>query len=199
MDIHGNINLKGNQLKEAALPIETAFPENPSPGRFCFVKNVLYFCTELAGGLPVWVPLTEQITMKRFVQREPALEWTIAHNLNTNPVVVQVYDGDGKWILPDQIISNEINLVTVTFATPMIGTVIVMRGASEGTSQESVPYTAEFVDQSVWVVNHGLGFNPFIQCVIGTNVAQPESIVHNSLMQSTVTWSSPQTGSVRCN
>ncbi len=199
MKIHGNLDFLGiGSLLQAGFGVETNFPADPQPGRTVFKDSVLYFCTEILGGLPVWVPLTQTLTMLRWTQSVAALEWTIEHNLNTNAVFVQVYDGDGKWIMPDSILTNELNQVTVAFNTPMVGTVIIMRGQTEGAPQPLTAFEQSFTNSDTWVVNHQLGYNPIIRVIVGTNEVQPESIVFNSTMQATITFSTPQTGSVRC-
>jgi len=198
MDMHGNLNLMGNQLQAAAFAPETDFPLNPTPGRTCFRQGTLYFCTEILGGLPVWVPISAQITMVRYTQPTAQLEWTIPHTLNMSSVLVQVYDVNGKWIVPDAIMTDQINQVTVSFNTPTAGTAIIMRGETEGSPQPLIAFEEDFSNLDTWVVNHQLGYNPIITCIVGTNVVQPQSVVHNSTMQATVTFSAPQTGSVRC-
>lgn len=198
MELHGNLNLLENDLIGAVFGIEQNFPANPRPGRFCFKDKVLYLCTELAGGLPVWVPLTQQLTMQKHIQTTAALEWTINHQLNTSDVLVQVYDSDGKWIVPDAINASVFNQVTVSFNMPMTGVVIVQRGVEEGSAPPLIAFEADFTNSTTWVVPHNLGYNPIIRVIIDGREVQPQSIVHDSTMQATITFSSPQTGSVRC-
>lgn len=197
MDIHGNINMRDNELQQAVVGIDLNFPANPVPGRLVFKDKILYICTENEG-LPVWVPMTKTLSMQKHTQTTDALEWTFAHGLNTNSVFVQVYDEDGKWIIPDSININTFNQVTVGFSMPIKGTMIVMRGESEGSPQPLVAHEQSFTNQTVWVVTHALGYNPIVRVIVGTNEVQPLSIVYDNTMQATVTFSSPQSGSVRC-
>jgi hypothetical protein len=198
MEVHGNFDMCGNNLINAGLGIDSNFPADPQPGRFVFINAVLYLCTEIAGGLPVWVPLTKTISMERWTQTVAALEWTIPHGLNMSTVFVQVFDADGKWIIPDAIITSVLNQVTVTFSTPMIGTAILQRGETEGAAPELVAYEQSFSTTTTWVVEHHLGYNPIIRVIVGTNEVQPRSIVQNSTMQATVTFDTPQAGTVGC-
>lgn len=201
MEHHGNIDLLGKgMLVAASIQAETNFPSDPQPGRFVFKEDegVLYFCVEIAGGLPIWVPLTKPRSMVRWTQSVAALEWTIPHDLNMSAVFVQVYDDNGRWVIPDQIITEEINQVTVTFSTPIVGTAVIMRGETEGAAQPLIAFEQAFVNSDTWVVNHGLGYNPNTRIIIGFNEVQPLNIVHNSLNQLTVTFTNPQSGSVRC-
>lgn len=198
MDIHGNINLRNNSIINLLIATDENFPAVPRPGQVVFKDKILYICTELLGDLPVWVPMTKSIEMYRFTQSTAAIEWVVEHNLNMNTVFVQVYDENGRWIVPDYISTSVFNRVSIGFNTPMIGTVIIMRGETLGAAPPIFAFDQEFVAQSVWVVNHSLGYNPIVRVIVGTHEVQPQSIVYDSNMQLTVTFSSPQTGSVRC-
>lgn len=198
MDIKGNLNFGGNQMQNVAIAIDTNFPANPQPGRLVFKDKVFYICTSIDGDLPVWVPLTKQLTMQIYKQTTAALEWTIPHDLNLNAVFVQVYDENGKWVIPDYIDTSVMNQVTVGFNTPMIGTAIIQRGETEGSPQPLYAYEQSFTNSNTWIVTHMLGHNPIIRVIVGNNEVQPLNISYDSTMQATVTFSSPQTGSVRC-
>lgn len=198
MDVHGDLNMRGNKLVQAGFKLETNFPSSPTPGSTVFKDDTLYFCTQIVGGLPVWVPLTKTIEMVRIAVPVPALEWTLPHNLQTNMPFVQIYDANGRWILPDSINSSLVSQVTVAFGLPTAGTAILQRGSTEGSVPVVVAYTQSFNNLSTWVVDHSLGYNPITRVMIGTNEVQPQSIVHNSVMRLTVTFSSPQSGVVRC-
>jgi hypothetical protein len=198
MDIHGDLDLRQNGLRNAVLPPELNFPAVPKPGLLVFKDKVLYICTDTVDGLPVWVPMTKPLQMVRFTQATPQIEWQITHGLNMNTVFVQVYDDQGKWVIPDSISVVSDTQVVVGFNTPIAGTAVVMRGETEGAPNTVLAFDQAFTNLSSWVVNHQLGYNPIVRVIIGTNEVQPQSIVYNSTMQLTVTFSSPQTGSVRC-
>jgi hypothetical protein len=198
MEIKGNLNFGGNKMQNVAIAIDSNFPADPEPGRMVFKDRVLYICTAIEDDLPVWVPMTKQLNMAVHKQAEPALEWTFNHGLNINAVFAQVYDEDGKWVIPDVINTSVMNQVTVGFSMPIKGTLIVQRGETEGSAQPITAYEQSFTNLDTWVIPHMLGHNPIIRVIIGTNEVQPLSIVHDSTMQATVTFSKPQTGSVRC-
>lgn len=198
MEINGNLNMKGNELRGAGLGIDTGFPLTPKPGRFAFVDGVAYICGELDAGLPAWIPISNQRQMKNHTQAVAALEWTIQHDLNQNSVFVQVYGLDGNMVVPDSINTSETDKVTIRFSIPVAGRALVMRGEEDGTAPPVVAFEQGFVDLDVWVVNHQLGYNPIIRVIVGNQEVQPTSIVHNSTMQATVTFSGPRSGSVRC-
>lgn len=197
MDVHGSFNLQDNQLMRCVIEAETGFPADPKSGRFSFINKVLYFCID-AVGLPVWVPLTKSLSMEKYVQNTPALEWTINHDLNISLPLVQVYDASGKWIVPDEIDCSVFNRVLIKFNTPIAGSAVIMRGELDGAAPPIIAYENDYTDLSVWVVSHNLGYNPAINCYVDNELVQPQSIVHNSTTQATVTFSANTTGSVRC-
>lgn len=199
MKVHGNLDFGGKgKLIRAGLQ-DSDFPTNPSEGELLFKDKRVYICVKVLGGLPFWVPLTQEINTVRYDQTTPALEWTIDHNMGVNLGFIQIYDTNGFQILPSDIDASRENRAIISFAVPTAGTALFMYGAElMGNEHQSAAYTNTYTNQAVWVVNHGLGFNPAITVIVDNYVVQPESIVHNSLMQSTVTFSSPQSGSVRC-
>jgi hypothetical protein len=198
VEVHGSLDLKGNDLIGAVFGLEDNFPTDPRPGRFMMKGKVLYLCIEIADGVPVWVPLTRQITMLKFTQESAALEWTISHNLNVSIALVQVFDADGNVVIPNNINCTTLNQVTITFGLPTAGFAIIQRGEVDGATPPLYAFETSFSNSDTWVINHNLGYNPTIQCYIGQDMVQPVSIVHNSLNQSTVTFSTAKTGSVRC-
>ncbi len=200
MDMHGNIDMMGvGALKRVSIAIEQNLPSDPSPGRFVMLPDkVVYVCVEIEGDLPVWVPITRPRTMVRWTQNVAALEWTIPHDLAISRPLIQCFDADGKVIIPDSIIATDIDQVTIAFNTPMVGTVILMRGETEGSAQPLIAFEAGFSDSDEWVINHQLGYNPSITVIIGQNVVQPQSITYTDVNHATVTFSSPHSGSVRC-
>lgn len=198
MEVHGNFQMRGNKLENTGFVLETNFPAVPTPGHVTFKDNILYLCAKIAGGLPVWVPLTKTLEMIRWAQSVAALEWTIPHNLNTSTPFVQVYDANGQWIMPDTINASVAGQITIGFSTPTSGVAILQRGATEGLAPEVIAYTQDFNNLSTWVVPHNLGYNPITRIIVGGNEVQPQSIVHDSTTQLTITFSAPQTGTVRC-
>lgn len=198
MDFAGNIHLLNNGLvKNLAVQVDNDFPINPVAGSFCFRNQILYICVDISS-LPVWIPLTKPLEMKRYVQVTTALEWTITHNLNISPVFVQVFDSTGQWILPDYIDCSNINNVLIGFNTPVAGTAIIMRGEVDGGAQPTISYEQSYTNQATWVVNHNLGYNPIINCFVGGQQVQPSNITYNTTMLATVSFSSARTGYVRC-
>lgn len=200
MRVLGNLNMDGNAIQQMRIDPETGFPASPTPGRILFheEQRTLYICAEIAGGLPIWVPCAQVKDMYRHAQNSPAIEWVVEHNLNMAPVMIQVYDDTGEWVIPDKIISTDVNQTVVRFSTPTAGTAVALRGEQFGSRASDVAFSAEFTNSDEWIVNHGLGRNPDIKVYVGDRQVQPQSIVHNSTMQATITFTSPQTGTAVC-
>ena len=198
MDIYGDVNLKSNTLSNFILAAETDFPAIPQAGRMLFKNKKLYFCVEVANGLPVWIPLSGEINMYVHSQTTASDNWVINHGLGIATVMVQVLDDQNRTILPDYVSCDEVNTAYVSFSTPQTGKAIVVAGSLSGSPKAPIAYTQEFTNSTTWVVTHGLGYNPEISVFIGGNMVQPLSIVHNSMVQATVTFSTPQSGYVRC-
>ena len=198
MKHYGDIDLNQNQLMNAVIPTSTGFPAVPVVGQLVFMNKKLYICTEIQSGLPAWVPMTQEIDSFVYQQSSAATAWTINHNLNAATVFVQVYDNNGHMLIPDYIDVSVFNQVTVMFSAAQAGTAVIMLGSLSGSPKEVIAYTNSYTNLSVWVVNHNLGYYPEINCYVGGELVQPLSIVNNSTSQATVTFSNPETGTVRC-
>ena len=72
-------------------------------------------------------------------------------------------------------------------------------GIAQGASRAGLQYQYDqaFTSTSTVVVTHNLGYNPIIRVFIGSQEVQPLSVIHDTIMQTTVTFSSPQTGTIR--
>ncbi len=197
MKVNGHLDLNGNTIKQMRLSMESSFPASPQPGRFLFREDdrTLYVCAEVNGSLPLWVPCAQVKDMFRHTQSSAALEWVVPHGLNINPVLVQVYDSTGKWVVPNEIICTDANSTTIRFNSPTAGFAVIIRGELFGTRGNNVVYSQDFTNSTTWVVTHGLGRIPNIKVYVGGFMVQPASIVHDSNMQATITFTTAQTGS----
>jgi len=198
MKFYGHANLQQNELQNAVLPIETAFPASPKVGQVAFVNSIVYICVSLAKSLPVWVPMTREITAFTHNQSVANDTWNVSHGLNTTSVQVQIFDDAQRVIIPDDIEVLTPDLVQVTFNTPIIGRAVVLTGHFDGNVKPTYSYT-HYQDESStsWVIMHGLGYNPIVRVFIGNQEVQPATITHDSLDQTTITFSSPQVGYAR--
>jgi hypothetical protein len=198
MKFYGHANLQQNELQNAVLPIETAFPVSPKVGQLAFVNSTVYICVSLAGGLPVWVPMTREITAYTHSQNTAAAVWTVDHGLNTTSVQVQIFDNYSRVVIPDDIEVLSPNTVRVTVATAATGRAVVLTGHFDGNVKPTYSYTHyQSTSSTTWVVTHNLGYNPIVRVFIGNQEVQPATITHDSSNQTTITFSSPQVGYAR--
>lgn len=199
MKFYGNIALNQNQLQQASLEVEADFPANPSLGRILFKDRTVFICVDISGS-PVWIPLTQEIDTYVHFQNDPAITWNVQHQLHAATINAQVFDTNQKMLLPDDVTIISADAVSITFSAPIAGRAIIMSGSQFGGNPHP-SYNFVFTQTSpsaTWVINHGLGYEPIIRVFIGNEEVQPLSIVHNSLFQSTVTFSTVQTGIARC-
>lgn len=195
MKFYGNVNLQQNELQEAVVQIEEDFPVGAKVGRLAFVNDILYICVSVADDLPVWVPLTKELTLFTYTQETVATTWTLNHGLNTQGVQVQIFDVDGRVVIPDQITVVDANTVTVSFGTAFAGRAVVLTGHTDGNVKPTYSFTYfQTSAANTWVIVHNLGYNPIARVFIGNAEVQPASIVHNSANQMTITFTNAYAG-----
>lgn len=198
MKFYGDINMQQNELQQAVIQIETNFPSAPVPGRIVFKNQILYICIEIDSGTPVWVPLTNEIESYEFVQSASASTWNVNHNLNTSLPSVQVYGADNKVLFPDDIEIIDNNNVQLTFGQLLTGRAIILTGSQTGAARPSFAFEyTQSEPSTTWVVVHNLGYIPVVRVFIGNDEVQPLSITHDSLFQTTITFSTPAVGIAR--
>jgi len=201
MKSYGDLDFQSaNSVNDAKvrLAIETDFPQSPLAGRIVFVGKRVLICIDIVAGVPVWVPLTNEIDSYIHTQTTPATTWTVDHNLNNNNVFVQVITADGHTVWPDDINLSATNTAVLTFNAAITGRAVAMLGSLSGTPKDNVVYQQSFTNQQVWTVSHGLGYYPVIRVYVGGYQVQPVSIVNDSLNSATVTFSSAESGFVNC-
>ena len=199
MKFYGNAQLQQNYVSEAVIPLDTAFPISPKVGQIVFKDKTLYICLSIDNDLPVWCPLTREITTYAHIQSTSSSSWIVTHNLKTVHVSVTVYDELNRVIMPNEIIINDANSLVVDMGTPAQGKVVVISGHFEG--QEKPTYAYEHYQTSpslTWTVNHGLGTYPLIRVFVGNQEVQPASITHETVNTSVITFHTPQVGQAKC-
>lgn len=197
MKFYGHANLQQNELQNAALSTLTAFPVTPVVGQLAFVNKIVFICVS-SGSLPVWVPLTREITAYTHTQSPAAMGWVITHGLNTTSVNVQVFDAANRVIIPDEIEITSPNTATVNFNTVVAGRAVIVSGHFDGNVKPTYSYTHyQSTASTSWVIMHGLGYNPIVRVFIGNQEVQPSSITHDSTSQTTITFSTAQVGYCR--
>lgn len=68
----------------------------------------------------------DDVTTYKHSQTTAATTWTINHNLNSEAVMVQVYNGDNKMVVPDEIEITSANQVVVTFSPEVTGKAVII-------------------------------------------------------------------------
>lgn len=175
----------------------TEIPADVKTGEVLFINRRVMMCVAIDDA-PVLLPLSQELDIFRFDTGSPALEWVINHNLNSARVFVQLFDENGKIINADDIDCSTKNKVVVKWATPQAGTAMLMLGETIGTAKIDYAFVQDFTDQSVWTVNHNLGYRPQITCIVGNYIEQPLSIDQTDINKAVITWASAKSGSARC-
>ena len=195
MKFYGDANLQQNELQQAVIPIEAAFPVSPKVGRLAFVNSILYICVSITNSLPVWVPLTRELTLYTHTQQTASLIWAIPHNLNTTSVQVQIFGVDNRVMIPDEVTISGANQVLVTFNTATTGRAVVLTGHNDGNPKPTYSFIHyQTTSSSSWVITHNLGREPITRVFIGNQEVQPQSITHNSLNQLTIAFTQAYAG-----
>lgn len=197
MKFYGHADLQKNQLRNAALQTLSAFPTAPVVGQLAFVNSIVYICVG-SGALPVWVPLTREITAYTHTQAEASSTWTVTHNLNTTSVNVQVFDGTNRMVIPDQIEVVSQNVVTVSTNAASTGRAVVVSGHFDGIVKPTYSYTHhQTTAATTWTITHGLGYNPLVRVFVGNQEVQPTTVTFVSANVVELTFTTPQVGYVQ--
>jgi len=195
MKFYGNANLQQNELQQAVIQIEEAFPANPKNGQLAFVNTILYICVSITNGLPIWVPLTKELTMYAHTQSTSSAFWTIAHGLNTTGIQVQIFDNQGHVLIPDDVTIVDANTVTVSLGTAIVGRATILTGFNDGAIKPTYAFTYyQNPAAASWVIQHNLGYHPIARVFIGQSEVQPQSIVHDSNFQMTINFTQAYAG-----
>lgn len=221
MEIYGDLNFKDvGQLIAAAVKPESVneFPDVAAnfaagtikQGRLAFFNNRVWIAVTLttsgSGEVATWIPLTNEINAYVHTQGNASTTWTITHNLQAGTPAVHVYDELNQMVIPDEVTPTDANTVTVTFNAAVTGRAVVIAGSFEGVSRNDGTQQFAFEHTQTaasltWVVAHGLGYYPIVRVFVdnGGNDEEilPASVVHNSTMQVTITFSTPLAGRAR--
>lgn len=198
MKFYGDAELQQNYLKEAVIPLDTYFPVSPKVGQVVFKDKILYICVEINSGIPIWVPLTNQITAYTYIQSAASATWVIDHPLNTANVSVTVYDTSNRVVIPGEVQINSNSQVQIDFGTPAQGSAVILTGFFDG--DVAPVYAYEFYQTTPatsWVIAHGLGRYPIVRIFVGNQEVQPQSITFDTLNQVTVTFGTAQVGQAK--
>lgn len=200
MKFYGDIALNNNKIQEMVLDMEENFPINPKSGRVVFRNNRVYIAADTTDGHTTWIPLTNTLNVHYHTQASRQIVWEVTHNLNTTTPMVQVYDdASQQMFIPQDITVIDNNKLRIMMTVPTTGRAVIMSGEATGANQpEAKSYTHEQTAPSDgWVINHNLGYNPFVRVFIGNEEVTPDSIIHNSITQTVVQFSTPKVGVAR--
>lgn len=208
MEVYGNLDLKNvGSLLQFAIGLEagSTFPADADTivGRIAFFNKRVWIAAELVSGVASWVPLTNEINAFVYVQATTATQWTIVHNLNSGTPVVQIYDETNEQVIPEKVTPTDQNTVVVDFNIAVTGRAIVLHGDVEGNSKlgENVAFShTQTAAATQWVIGHGLGYYPIVRVFtndVPPKEIDPATVVHDSTMQVTLTFSGAQAGTVR--
>lgn len=60
------------------------------------------------------------------IQVNPLSTWTVVHGKNTKRLQWTIWDDNDEWVLPDSVIINDQNTITINFGMPQSGRLILM-------------------------------------------------------------------------
>jgi hypothetical protein len=198
MKFFGSAELQQNHLSQAVIPLDTNFPDSPVVGQIVFTGMVLYICVQITSGLPVWVPLTQQLTAFNYSQTTASAEWVITHPLNTQSVQVQVFNSANQFIIPENITINSNTQVTIDFGNETTGSAVILTGVFD--AQAMPNYAFEFYQttpSTTWSITHNLGRFPVVRVFVGNEEVQPASITFNSINVVTLTFGTAVVGQAK--
>jgi hypothetical protein len=123
-------------------------------------------------------------------QTTPSTGWTFNHNLSQRYPIFQVFDFDGKVLLPKDIITIDANNALITFSSAQTGKVV----ASLGTGPAGV--TQYFDAATTWTLAHNMGADYPIVTVwdMNRNIIFPQRIESINSNTVKVYFSQPMAG-----
>lgn len=198
MKFYGDANLQQNELQNAVLSTLSSFPPSPKQGQVAFVNSTVYICVSIANNLPVWVPLTREITAYTHNQASALQVWYVNHKLNTTSVNVQIYDASSNVIIPDTIRTVDNHNVEIAFSSAQSGRAVVVTGHFEGVTKPTYNFTYyQSTAATTWTILHNLGYNPITRIFIGNQEVQPATITHPNVNETVITFTTAQAGYAR--
>jgi hypothetical protein len=195
MKYYGDIQLNQNEIQQAVLQTEFEWPTTPKVGQIAFINKVVYICVQITDNVPIWVPMTNTVSIYVHVQDVSATTWNITHDLNTTFVLVQIFDGNNQMVIPNSVTINSASSITVTFTSSAAGRAVIITGSLDGAQQPV--YALEWnqtTPASNWVIDHNLGYQPIVRVFSGSYEIQPASIFFNSMNRVTISFTQPEIG-----
>ena len=194
----GKWDMQGNQILNMALkPLDT-YPLEPQPGSLEMIMRRVMICVETHDGLPVWVPLTNELNMYVHTQDVASDIWIVEHKMSFSTPLIQVFSETGEPMTVENIQPIDTDSVQITMLRASKGRAVVLSGNVGGLPHEAVAFSQKVINQAVWQIDHGLGYNPRTEIYVGGYEVQPDKVEHISNMQLLVTFKTPVTGEIFC-
>lgn len=96
--------------------------------------------------------------------------WNIAHNLGTNFPVIQLYENNQTYIIPDTITINSPNSATVTFSSPRSGSAVVLAGGSTASGSINLNLPPIIGDPFISVLSGSNGIYLTADAIMGDGI-----------------------------
>ena len=96
-------------------------------------------------------------------QTSPSSTWTFVHGLGQRYPIIQVFDDNGKVVIPSEITTVDSSTAIITFSTPQIGKAIASLGTGTG------GLTQFFTAATTWTLLHNMGTRYPLVTVYDTN------------------------------
>ena len=96
-------------------------------------------------------------------QTSPSSTWTFVHGLGQRYPIIQVFDDNGKVVIPSEITTVNSSTAIITFSTPQTGKAIASLGTGTG------GLTQFFTAATTWTLLHNMGTRYPLVTVYDTN------------------------------
>ena len=120
VSITGSLSLNGTQISPSSYTTLSTF--NAASGSIASDISTLFIAS---GSLDTKVTALEGYTYRESITGSAT--YSIAHNLNEDYPIVQIYDTDKKQVIPAEITSSNSNQVQVEFNSVFNGTIVVKK------------------------------------------------------------------------
>jgi hypothetical protein len=156
----------------------------------------------LPPGTPTALPTAPSggTTVVGFTYRQtiPSIQWTLDHGQGTTNAVIQITDDLGSVLSPTLIKIVNGDRIIVSFDSPASGTAQILLTSSTALSASTSPTVVSNYVQtapaSVWKISHGLGYMPIVRSYVNGILTIPNSIVHDSTSDTTITFAGSVAG-----
>jgi len=106
------------------------FPATPRIGQFCFTDGVLYIYATLKG-ISTWYPLTNKSLYYVHAQGIASLSWSVAHNLESQDLIMMVYDEYNVVQLATEFEFVDANNINILFTEATKGRAVIFAATDE--------------------------------------------------------------------